>query len=192
VDVHDELDRITHAIEEARAMPMSASALINRAEVLTMLDELREMLPTSLRDAEEVLRDREAVVARAREEAAQVVAAAQAEHDRLVEQSAIMTSARERAAGVQIAAHTESQRLLAQADDYVDRKLGEFEVALDRLSQQVGRGRARLAERRAGEASAAEEASPADEAEAPARDGSLGTELFDAQAPQLGSRSPVR
>lgn len=178
MDVHDELDRITQTIEDARAMPMSASALINRAEVLTMLDELRELLPTSLRDAEEVLRERESVLARAHEEAERVVAAARAEHDRLVGQSAIMTSARERAGAELAAAQAESQRLLAQADDYVDRKLGEFEVALDRLSQQVGRGRARLWERRAGEASLADADQGGQLPEQPSDN-----ELFDAQAP---------
>ena len=60
-----------------------------------------------------------------------------------------MTAARERAAAVQLTAQAEAQRLLAQADDYVDRKLAEFEVALDKLTQQVLRGRERLAERRA-------------------------------------------
>jgi hypothetical protein len=37
------------------------------------------------------------------------------------------------------------------ADDYVDRKLGEFEIALDKLTTQVRRGREHLAARRLGE-----------------------------------------
>lgn len=170
MDLHDALDRLTESIEQARAMPMSASALVNRAELLGLLDDVRAQLPAALDDAERLLRDRDEVVASARGEAERIVADAQAAHDALVEQSAIVASARERAASVQLAAQAEAQRLLTQADDYVDRKLGEFEVALDRLGQQVARGRSRLAERRAGA-----EVTP-DEAPAPE------TELFDAQA----------
>lgn len=149
MDVHDKLDQITALLEDARAMPMSASALVNRAEVLGLLDELRDLLPEQLHHADLLLSDREAVVEQGRSQAEQMVSAAQVEHDRLVEQTEIVSSARERAAAVQLAAQAESQRLLAQADDYVDRKLGEFEIALDKLTQQVHRGRERLAERRA-------------------------------------------
>ena len=149
MDVHDKLDQITALMEDARAMPMSASALVNRAEVIGLLDELRDLLPEQLHDADLLLSDREAVVAQGRSQAEQLLAKAQAEHDRLVEQTQVMTAARERAAALQLTAQAESQRLLAQADDYVDRKLAEFEIALDKLTQQVHRGRARLVERRA-------------------------------------------
>ena len=149
MDVHDKLDQITALMEDARAMPMSASALVNRAEVIGLLDELRDLLPEQLHDADLLLSDREAVVAQGRSQAEQLLAKAQAEHDRLVEETQVMTAARERAAALQLTAQAESQRLLAQADDYVDRKLAEFEIALDKLTQQVHRGRARLVERRA-------------------------------------------
>lgn len=149
MDVHDKLDQIASLVEDARAMPMSASALVNRAELLGLLDDLRELLPAQLHDADLLLSDRAAVVDQGRAQAERLVAEAQAEHERLVEETAVLVSARERAEAVLLAAQTESQRLLTQADDYVDRKLGEFEIALDQLMQQVRRGRERLAERQA-------------------------------------------
>lgn len=148
MDVHDKLDEITALIEQARAMPMSASALVNRAEVLTLLDELRDLLPRQLHDADLLLRDRAAVVEAGRAEAERLTTAAHSEHDRLVDDHEIVSSARDRAVQVQLAAHAESQRLMTQADAYVDRKLGEFEIDLDKLTRQVQRGREQLAERR--------------------------------------------
>jgi hypothetical protein len=149
VEVHDKLDEITRYVEEARAMPMSASALVNRAELLVMLDELRDLLPEELHHADLLLSDRDAVVAQGRQEAEQLLGQAQVEHDRLVEQTEVVAAARQRAAQVQSQAQTEANRLLAEADDYVDRKLGEFEVTLDKLVQQVQRGRQHLADRAA-------------------------------------------
>jgi thiamine biosynthesis lipoprotein ApbE len=149
VDVHDKLDEITRYVEEARAMPMSASALVNRAELLVLLDELRELLPEELHNADLLLSDREAVVEQGRAQAEQLMLAAQAEHDRLVEQTEVVQSARQRAAQVQTQAQAEATRLLSEADDYVDRKLGEFEITLDKLVQQVQRGRQHLSERAA-------------------------------------------
>ncbi|MGN6613092.1 MAG: hypothetical protein ACTHLJ_15070 [Angustibacter sp.] len=149
MDVHDKLDEITQYVEDARAMPMSASALVNRVELLGLLDELRELLPEELHHADLLLSDREAVVEQGRAQAEQLLAQAQTEHDRLVEQTEVVRSARERAAQVQQQAQAEATRLLEEADDYVDRKLGEFEVALDKLAQQVQRGREHLSQRSA-------------------------------------------
>jgi cell division septum initiation protein DivIVA len=151
VDVHDKLDEIVRLVEDARAMPMSSSALINRSEVLDLLGELGAMLPVQLDQADLLLADREAVVEQGRLEAARIIEQAQEEHDRLVEETEVVQAARERAARIERDAQAESERLLAEADDYVDRKLGEFEIALDKLTAQVRRGREHLAARRLGE-----------------------------------------
>lgn len=151
MDVHDKLDEIVRLVEDARAMPMSSSALVNRAEVLELLAELGALLPEQLDQADLLLADREAVVEQGRTEAARIIEQAQEEHDRLVEQTEVVQAARERATKVVQDAQAESDRLLAEADDYVDRKLGEFEIALDKLTSQVRRGREHLAARRLGE-----------------------------------------
>ena len=147
--VQDKLAEIIQLVEDARAMPMSASCLVNREEVLGLLDELRSMLPEQLEQADVLLSDRDAVVEEGREAAKRLLDQARAEHDRLVEEQSVVIGARERAAIVITEANSESTRLLADADDYVDRKLAEFEIALDKLTQQVQRGRARLGDRRA-------------------------------------------
>jgi F0F1-type ATP synthase membrane subunit b/b' len=147
VDVHDKLDEIVRLVEDARAMPMSASALVNRAEVLELLAQLADLMPEQLDQADLLLADREAVVEQGRAEAARIVEQARSEHERLVEETEVVRAARERADAVEKAAQAESERLLADADDYVDRKLGEFEIVLDKLSAQVRRGREHLAAR---------------------------------------------
>jgi len=151
VDVHDKLDELVRLVQDARAMPMSASALVNRAEVLDLLAELGELMPEQLDQADLLLADREAVVEQGRVEAARIVEVAEAEHDRLVEETEVVRAARQRAQAVEADAKAEAERLLAEADDYVDRKLGEFEIALDKLTAQVRRGREHLAARRLGE-----------------------------------------
>lgn len=153
MDVHDKLDEIVRLVEDARAMPMSSSALVNRSEVLELLAELGALLPEQLDQADLLLADREAVVEQGRAEAARIIEQAQEEHDRLVEETEVVQEAQERAARVERDAQAEAERLLVEADDYVDRKLGEFEIALDKLGAQVRRGREHLAARRLGERS---------------------------------------
>ena len=148
MDVHDQLDQIAATVRGAKAMPMSASCLVNRTEILDALERVRDVLPVDLDHADALLSDRDAVLAAGREEAERMLEAARAERDRLIEQTDVLVAARGRAAAVAEQARTEATRLLADADDYVDRKLGEFEVVLGQLGSQVNNGRERLAARR--------------------------------------------
>lgn len=148
MDVHDQLNEIAATVRAAKAMPMSASCLVNRAEMLEALERLRDALPVSLDHADALLSDRDAVLSSGREEAERLMAAARAEREQLLEQTDVVVAARARAEEMAMQAQAEATRLLADADDYVDRKLGEFEVVLGQLGSQVNNGRERLAARR--------------------------------------------
>ena len=149
MDVHDQLNQIAATVRGAKAMPMSASCLVNRSEMLEALERLRDVLPASLDHADALLSDRDAVLTSGREEAERLLEVARVEREQLLEESEVLRAARERAAEVAAQARAEETRLLADADDYVDRKLGEFEVVLGQLGSQVKNGRERLAARRA-------------------------------------------
>jgi hypothetical protein len=166
VDVHDQLNQLETMVRDAKAMPMSASCLVNRAETLDAIERLRDVLPTDLDHADALLSDRDAVLAAGREQAERILEAAGAEREQLIEQTQVLVAARARAAAVTTEARTEATRLLADADDYVDRKLAEFEVVLSQLGSQVNNGRERLLARRAADLArvqAAAEASPTGE-----------------------------
>lgn len=156
MDVHDQLNQIAATVRGAKAMPMSASCLVNRTEILDALERVRDVLPVNLDHADALLSERDAVVAAGREEAEALMDAARARREQLIEATDVLVTARERAAAVAEQARAEATRLLADADDYVDRKLGEFEVVLGQLGSQVNNGRERLAARREADLARAE------------------------------------
>jgi vacuolar-type H+-ATPase subunit H len=149
VDVHAKLAEIRQVVEQARSMPMSASAVVNRSELLQLLDELESGLSDALSDARKVVSDRDAVVAQGRTEAEQIVADAHNERDRLVSDTEVFRVAKRRADEVLEQAKTESEELRKEIDDYVDGKLANFEIILERTMEAVKRGRDRLAGRSA-------------------------------------------
>jgi hypothetical protein len=57
-DVYTVLDELSDIVEAARAMPMSEKCVVNRNEVLDLLDAIRQMLPTAVQEAEVLLADR--------------------------------------------------------------------------------------------------------------------------------------
>src|ERR1019366_4132732 len=118
------------------------------AEMLEILERLRQELPANLHHAQALLSDREAVLAAGRQEAERILEGARGEREQLIDQAEVLVAARARATAVSEQARAESGRLLADADDYVDRKLADFEVFLGQLASQVSNGRQRLTARR--------------------------------------------
>src|ERR1035437_4342963 len=127
---------------------MSAARRANRAEMLEILERLRQEPPANLHHAQALLSDREAVLAAGREEAERILEGARGEREQLIDQADVLVAARARATAGSEQARAESDRLLADADDYVDRKLADFEVFLGQLASQVSNGRQRLTARR--------------------------------------------
>lgn len=149
MDVRVKLAEIRQVIEQARSMPMSASAVVNRAELLEKLHELEAELDVALESARKVERTRDDVVADGRREAEIIVADARNERDRLVSDTEVFRLANARAEELLADARAEADGLRKETDDYVDGKLANFEITLERTMEAVKRGRERLAGRSA-------------------------------------------
>ncbi|MDQ1703304.1 MAG: hypothetical protein QOF57_2556 [Frankiaceae bacterium] len=143
-DVDRKLEQLAELVENARAMPMSASCIVNRSEVLSLIDELRALLPSEVREAQFLLGDREGVMAEGRVEADAIIAAAEVERARLVSETEVMALAAAESERVIAEARDEAVSMRREVDDYVDQKLATFEVVLTKTLTAVERGRERL------------------------------------------------
>ncbi|HVE63212.1 MAG TPA: hypothetical protein VNB94_05370 [Mycobacteriales bacterium] len=143
-DVQAKLDEISEMVESAKSMPLSASCVVNRAELLSRLEELRELLPAQMKEAQWVLRDRDAVIEAGRQEADGIIAAARTEAARLVSRTEIMQTATKDAEALGREAQAEATKMRLDVEDYVDTKLANFEVVLHKTIGAVERGRDKL------------------------------------------------
>ncbi|MEW2078843.1 ATP synthase F0 subunit B [Streptomyces sp. NPDC017966] len=144
MDVQKKLDEIVAAVSSARSMPMSASCVVNRAELLAMLEEVRAALPDSLAQAEELIGGREQMVEQARQEAERIIEGAHAQRGSLISDTEIARRSQSEADRILGEARKEAEEIRAEADDYVDSKLANFEVVLTKTLGSVGRGREKL------------------------------------------------
>ncbi|MEV6293647.1 ATP synthase F0 subunit B [Streptomyces sp. NPDC051896] len=144
MDVQKKLDEIVSTVSGARSMPMSASCVVNRAELLAMLEEVRQALPGSLAQAQELIGDREQMVEQARLEAERIISNAHAERGSLISDTEIARRSQAEADRILAEARKEAEEIRAEADDYVDSKLANFEVVLTKTLGSVGRGREKL------------------------------------------------
>ncbi|MFD8011367.1 ATP synthase F0 subunit B [Streptomyces sp. NPDC058955] len=144
MDVQKKLDEIVATVQNARSMPMSASCVVNRAELLALLDEVQGALPNSLAQAQELIGGREQMVEQARQEAERIIEAAHAERGTIVSDTQIARQSQEEADRILSEARREAEEIRAEADEYVDSKLANFEVVLNKTIGAVDRGREKL------------------------------------------------
>ena len=143
----EKLTRLRELILNARAMPMSASCVINRAEVLSAIDEVIDNLPDEISDAQRVIDRSQAKIAEGEAESERLLAEARDEAEKLARQSEIVRVAEEQAAKIKADAEEEAQALRKETDLFIDSRMASFESVLHKTSSQVKTARSRLADR---------------------------------------------
>ena len=144
----DSVEKLTSAItmvEEARGVPLSASCVVHRGEMLELLDEAREALPTDLDSAQKLLAARDAIIEEGRVSAEQMIAIAREDVARMVEQTSIVTFARDEARKIIDDARALADQEKQEVEEYIDGRLATLEVILNKTQDAVARGRERLA-----------------------------------------------
>ena len=144
MDVQERLDELTVMVEDAKSMPLSASCILNRSQLLDLVEEIRQLLPESVYRADELLADREAVVLDGRREADRILEQARAQADRLVSEHEVYRAAVAESSALRSETAAETSRMRSETDDYIDSKLATFEITLQKTLQTVDRGRERL------------------------------------------------
>ena len=138
------LRRASDLIGSARPMPLSASVMINKEEVLDLLGEAIERLPEELRAARWLLKEREEYLAKVRAEGDEIVEAARARVERMVQRTEVVKASEQRARHIVQSAEDEARRLRHECEDFCDQRLASFEIVLERTRRMVQAGREKL------------------------------------------------
>jgi len=138
------LRRTIDIIATAPSVPLSSTPRIDRDEVIELLEEALTRLPDEIRQARWMLKERQEFLDKTRREADELLGAARQQAERMVQRTEVVRAAEARARQVIEAADEETRRLRNETEDFLDQRLGSFEILLDRLSRTVANGRAKL------------------------------------------------
>jgi hypothetical protein len=143
----EKLAQLRELILNARAMPMSASCVINRGDVLAAIDEVIANLPDEIEDAQRVIDTSVSKIAEGEEEAGRILAEAREHAASLAQHSEVVRVAEQMAAEIRHEAEQEAAALRRETDEFIDARMASFESVLHKTASQVRTARARLAER---------------------------------------------
>src|SRR5215211_3459724 len=133
------LDELEAIVQDASGVPMSKGrAVVDRSDLLVMLDELRGSLPPELAEAESLRRECGATVAAAEEEA-------QRHADAMVPETELVRRTQRRAGEVIDGAERYAEEVSGGSEVYRDRVMGQLEnwfqdslISVEESRQELG------------------------------------------------------
>jgi hypothetical protein len=144
MDSIEKLNTAIAVVEEARGVPLSASCVVHRGEMLEILEGAREVLPKDLFAAEIIISDKAQIIEEGRASAEAMIATAREDVARMIEQTAIVQAARDEAQRILDEARDVAEDERRELEAYIDGRLATLEVILNKTLDAVARGRERL------------------------------------------------
>lgn len=125
------VDRLEELVGSAQKMPIGSRAIVDRRRILDIVDQMRVAVPQEVREAQEIVNNRDEIFREAEEEARLIVARAEERASRMVEQHELTIAARTRAE--EIARETEAriEERVAEANDEIQGRVQDSRRVAD-------------------------------------------------------------
>jgi len=140
MDILHLVDRLEELFNESRAIPFTHSVVVDEDRMLDIIDQMRVSIPEEIKKAQQLLANRDRILAQAQEEANRIVALAREKEEQMLDRDPIVQAAKARAEQIIAQSQAESEATKREADEYVLETLTRLELELDRFLSQVRNG----------------------------------------------------
>ena len=144
MDILHLVDRLEELFNESRPIPLTHSVVVDEDRVLEIIDQMRISIPDEVKKAQQVLAQRDRVMAQAQEEANRTLKLAKRRGEESLSRDSIVEAAHERAEQIMDQARIEAEGMRLEADEYTVETLAALEDELTRLLNQTRNGIAKL------------------------------------------------
>ena len=139
MDILHLIDRLEELVAEARRMPIGQGVIIDRRRLLELIDQMRTSVPWEVKEARELVQEKEAVLEEARREGEAIVHRAELEAQEKVEESAVIQVAEREARSITERAEQRAQAMLDEAQEQVQARLRQAEQAATNQMDEADR-----------------------------------------------------
>lgn len=117
------VDRLEELVGSAQKMPIGSRAIVDRRRILDIVDQMRVAVPQEVRDAQEMVTQRDELYREAEEEARLIIARAEERASRMVEQHELTIAARGRAEEIAQQAEARLEERIAEANAEIQQRI---------------------------------------------------------------------
>ena len=142
------INELEEYISSCKAIPLSSKIAVNKDEIEDLIRELRLKTPDEIKKYQKLISNKDAILADAKEQAEQMIKAAQIHTDELVNEHEIMQRAYEQANSYIEDARTQAQQILDKAVTdannirmgairYTDEMLANLQVLIEHSQEDI-------------------------------------------------------
>ena len=140
MDILQLIDRLEELFNESKSIPLTRNVMVDEDRMLDIIDQMRIAIPEEVKKAQQLLGQRDRVLAQAQEEANRTLELARQKSDQMVTKEMVAQEAARRAEQIVVQARVEAENIRADADDYAMNSLTQLQDELERISNQVSNG----------------------------------------------------
>jgi cell division septum initiation protein DivIVA len=140
MDILQLIDRLEELFNESKNIPLTRNVMVDEDRMLDIIDQMRIAIPEEVKKAQQLLGQRDRVLAQAQEEANRTLELARQKADQLVTKDMVTQEAARRAEQILAQARSEAEGIRADADDYAMNSLSQLQDELERITNQVANG----------------------------------------------------
>ena len=140
MDILQLIDRLEELFNDAKAVPFTHNVIVDEDRMLELIDQMRISIPEEVKKAQQVVAQRDRVMAQAQEEANRTLDIARQKADQLTQKDMIVQEAQRRAEQILAQARADAEATRIEADNYVVDNLMQLQDQLARLTNQVNNG----------------------------------------------------
>ena len=144
ITVLDQLDQLEEIVLDGSRIPFSGGRLVNEQDAIEAMDALRESLPLQISQAEELLRQREGFIEKARQQAEEIAVQARREREQLIHSHAILQEAERQSAEVREKTRQKSEQLQGQLRAQAAQAEQEHHLRMAKMEQDYAGRRQQL------------------------------------------------
>jgi hypothetical protein len=140
MDILQLIDRLEELFNESKNFPFTKNVMVDEDRMLDIIDQMRIAIPEEVKKAQQLLGQRDRVLAQAQEEANRTLELARQKADQMVTKEIVAVEGQRRSDLLLTQARSEAENIRADADDYVMDSLTQLQTELERILNQVRNG----------------------------------------------------
>jgi cell division septum initiation protein DivIVA len=140
MDILHLIDRLEELFNESRPIPFTHNVIVDEDRMLDLIDQMRVAIPDEVKKAQQLLAQRDRILAQSQEEANRTITLAREKSEQLVERDSLVQSAQTRYDQVLAQIKEEADVTRQEADRYVVDTLSRLEAQLEQILTEVRNG----------------------------------------------------
>ena len=143
-DLYELLDQLQATIEQAKGVPFSDNCLVDRADALYWIKQIRASFPSEVQQAKWIVDQQRQVVASASQKAESILRESEQRQAIMVDEHQVTLLAKEQSQQILAQANQQSEEIYARSIDYARKRLTELENELTDLLVRIQKDKKEL------------------------------------------------